>query len=252
MEALKLFQVPGAAVWNPSGSAWLGCVPRSSTLSFQHFALCSKSNAVRPVRFSHRSVKFYPVCARMPNTHPQSCEHKCRWPRCGEVSMSMTKTEWNKLGFFGSVSAVNQLNHEQSVFGSRTQATSRCRANTLLFSFFFFCFLCRKLQLVFNVSYFCASFLTQVKCFTSTRAPLATAWWPCSWSPTCGSATPCWSPWNTTLRSSPSTSLSLPRTHYGETWAACLHALLTAGSNTWTGNCRRKKNTFFFLTLKFK
>lgn len=74
----------------------------------------------------------------MPNTHPQCCEHTCRWPRCGEVSMSKTKTEWNKLGFFGSVSAVNQLNHEQSVFVSRTQATTRCQANTFFFLFFFF------------------------------------------------------------------------------------------------------------------
>lgn len=68
-----------------------------------------------------------------------------------------------------------------------------------------------------NVSHFCASSLTQVKCCTPTIALQAMDWWACSCWPTCGSVTLCWSLWSTTLKNSPSTSLSSPHTHYGET-----------------------------------
>lgn len=81
--------------------------------------------------------------------------------------------------------------------------------------------LCAKMWLILLcVSCPCASFLTQVKCFTPMTAQQAMAWWACSWLHMCGSAMPCWSPWNTTLRSSPSTFLSSPHTPYGETCTA--------------------------------
>lgn len=165
-----------------SDGLWLsGQIPRSSTPSLQTYALCSKGNPVWPTLSSHWTVKCNLVSADAGThvTHTPTKLHTCRWPSCGEVSMSKIHTECYKPSF-GSVIAVHQLNHEQFILVNRAQTTMWSQANRCLFST-----LCKSLPCLICVCVCvfihwpnflcpCASSLTQVKCCTPTTAPQVT------------------------------------------------------------------------------
>lgn len=100
LETFKVFLVLGLQLG--TRQALLGCVvfqeaPRWAFSTLHYVGRVTRHGPCYVVTALRNAIP----CLRMPNTHThtQSCEHACRWPRCGEVSMSKTKTEWNKLGF---------------------------------------------------------------------------------------------------------------------------------------------------------
>lgn len=158
------------------------------------------------------AIQCQQIRARAPNTRIQSCAHTCHWPSCEvEASVSQTRTESYRQSF-GSVITVNLLNHEQSISVIRPQFKDVLGSYSLLCVNILLVLMC----LLILASHSPLSSLIQVKCCMPTTALQGTDSWACSWSRTCGFAMLCWSPWSTTLRSSPSMSLSSPHTHYGE------------------------------------